>query len=164
MSLLRVRALALFVLLVAGALLLVDLFLTWQDASVRVTGVHVDAGVSGWSGWGILAGMLLIALLAWAAIQFVRPQADDEDHPGRSLAIAGLGVAVLGTVIGRFEDTAKTAVDVPMAMVRVGARNWPAWTGLGLAVIVAVAAAVPFVVEGWRRTTGRARHVPRPLT
>jgi hypothetical protein len=44
----------------AGVLLLIDSFLHWQEVSF---------GVSMWHGWGVLIGLLLLAILAWEAAQ-----------------------------------------------------------------------------------------------
>ena len=57
------------VLLAAGLLLFIDLFLDWQQvcASFGPAG-SVCGSRSGWHGIGILVGLLTIALLAWEAI------------------------------------------------------------------------------------------------
>jgi hypothetical protein len=49
----------------AGVLLLIDSFLHWQEVSFG----PISVGVSMWHGWGVLIGLLLLAILAWEAAQ-----------------------------------------------------------------------------------------------
>jgi hypothetical protein len=52
-------------MLAAGVLLLVDTFLNWQ--TVKALGIELGS-VNAWHGfWGVLLGLLVIALLAWFA-------------------------------------------------------------------------------------------------
>ena len=52
------------VVAVASALaLFVVLFLDWREVSVQTPGVDVETTSSGWSGWGVVAGILLVAFL-----------------------------------------------------------------------------------------------------
>jgi hypothetical protein len=57
------------IMFVAGLLLLVDTFLPWQDFDIEVEeGLTIDTGFSwnAWHGfWGILLGLLTVALVAW---------------------------------------------------------------------------------------------------
>lgn len=53
------------VVLGGGVLLLIDSFLHWQEVSFG----PISAGVSMWHGWGVLIGLLLLAILAWEAVQ-----------------------------------------------------------------------------------------------
>ena len=53
------------ILLGAGVLYLIDLFLPWQRACVDAFGVSACGSASGASGIGILNLLLVIALLAW---------------------------------------------------------------------------------------------------
>ncbi|HKI92248.1 MAG TPA: hypothetical protein VJ986_08085 [Gaiellaceae bacterium] len=50
-----------------GVLLLIDSFLHWQEVSFG----PISTGVSMWHGWGVLIGLLLLAILAWEAVQLV---------------------------------------------------------------------------------------------
>jgi hypothetical protein len=55
---------------VIGTLLFVDLFLAWHRAGVSVSGiVDVHSDSSAWTGWGALAGVLLIVLLFWEGLR-----------------------------------------------------------------------------------------------
>jgi hypothetical protein len=57
------------IMFVSGLLLLVDTFLPWQDFDIEVEeGLTIDTGFSwnAWHGfWGILLGLLTVALVAW---------------------------------------------------------------------------------------------------
>ena len=56
-------------LLVAGLLLLIDSFLAWQQVSVGAGNFHVTASASMWHGVGVVAGLLVVALLIWEGLQ-----------------------------------------------------------------------------------------------
>jgi len=80
----------------AGLLLLIDTFLSWQKVSVDVSGVEVAAvSANAWHGfWGVLLGLLTIALLVWVGLQLAKvdvpklPVAD-------SMVTLGLGGLIL---------------------------------------------------------------------
>jgi hypothetical protein len=60
--------------LVAGALMLIDLFLPWNrvcsgGGDLFGTSIpEICASASGWSGIGVIAGLLVIALLVWEGL------------------------------------------------------------------------------------------------
>ena len=58
-------------MLIGGVLLLIDLFLPWQDFGNDFSdAVGVDASFSGWRGFGgVLVGLLTIVLLAWVIVR-----------------------------------------------------------------------------------------------
>jgi hypothetical protein len=110
----------------AGVLLLIDTFLNWQKFSAEIAGVEI-ASVSGnaWHGfWGVLLGLLTIALLAW-------------------LVVAMLGVAVNLPVSDMLLSAALGAAILVCALLKVltddSSTLW-AWIGLVLAALVAVGA------------------------
>src|SRR5438105_12965592 len=55
------------VLLAAGLLLFIDLFLAWQQVCASFGGASVCGSRSGWHGIGVLGGLLTIALLVLEA-------------------------------------------------------------------------------------------------
>ena len=108
-------------LLVAGLLLLIDSFLDWQ----QVSALGVSAGVSMWHGVGVVAGLLLIALLVWEIAQLAGVTRDLELPVTATLVSVGLALGTAVFVIIKF-------------LVANEARHWPAWIGLILAVAIAV--------------------------
>jgi hypothetical protein len=112
-------------LLGAGLLLFIDSFLDWQQVCVGLGagGPQVCGGRTGWSGWGVLVGLLVIALLIWEGLQLTGA-AKGLNVPA-TLVTAGLAAAILLFTIIKFfvDDTA---------------RHWPAWAGLILAIVIAV--------------------------
>jgi hypothetical protein len=128
-----------YALAVIGALLFVDLFLDWHRASVSVTGVvDLEAGSSGWAGWGALAGVLLIALLLWEGSRLVGADLAQR----ASAAIVSLMLALGATAFTAVEFFSGTADVQAGSLVAVGVhgRQWPAYAGLVLAALLVVAA------------------------
>lgn len=115
------------IMLIGGVLLLISLFLPWQDFDVG--GIADEFGVDAtWSGWhgfaGVVLGLLTIVLLAWL---IVRLASVDIPLPV-STAMTG---ALLGTLILIF------AIIKILSILGDEATIW-AWIGLGLAVVIAV--------------------------
>jgi hypothetical protein len=108
-------------LLVAGILLLIDSFLDWQQVSVA----GISAGASMWHGVGVVAGLLLIALLVWEVAQVTGVLRNLELPVSAALISVGLAVGTAVFTIIKF-------------LVANEARHWPAWIGLILAVGIAV--------------------------
>jgi hypothetical protein len=108
-------------LLVAGILLLIDSFLDWQQVSVA----GISAGASMWHGVGVVAGLLLIALLVWEVAQVTGVVRNLELPVSAALISVGLAVGAAAFTIVKF-------------LVANEARHWPAWIGLILAVGIAV--------------------------
>ena len=108
-------------MLVGGALLLIDSFFHWQSVDLGPLTVSRNA----WHGWGFLMAVLTIALLAWL---IARIAASDVEMP-ISDSTAGTVLAaliVLSTLL-------KVLVDNEF---RTGA----AWIGLVFAILIAVGA------------------------
>jgi hypothetical protein len=138
----RLRNLAPTLLLGTGMLLFVVLFLDWRSISVTA-GVVVDAGQSGWSGWGAAAGGLLASMVAVELIHLMRGV-----ELGRRLdaIVFALALGVLVLVAAAFTDST-VSVFVGPVTVETGAREWPAYVGLVLASLQAVLALVPLLPE-----------------
>jgi CDP-diglyceride synthetase len=108
------------ILLGAGILYLIDLFLPWQKACVEVPGLPSPClSVSGASGIGVLNLLLVIALLAWEgmALANVNVQA-----PRALISAALAGGIVVFTVL-------KILVDMEAIYIF-------AWIGLLLAIAI----------------------------
>lgn len=117
------------IMLVGTILLLIDLFLPWQDFDVG--GLADEFGVDAtWSGWhgaaGILLGLVTIVTLAWL---IVRIASVDIPLPV-STAMTG---ALLGTLVLIF------AIIKILTILGDEQTIW-AWLGLVLAIVIAVGA------------------------
>ena len=115
-------------MLIGGVLLLIDLFLPWQDFGNEFSdAVGVDASFSGWRGFGgVLVGLLTIVLLAWV---IVRLASVDIPLPTSTAMTA----AIIGTLILIF-----TIIKL-LTILGDEATIW-AWIGLALAIVIAVGA------------------------
>lgn len=126
---------------------LVVLFLDWHRTVIDIAGVtHVEASTSGWSGWGMLAGIAAVVLVALNVRRTRRGQPPDATF---GIADLGLGVVILSATVGAvFSGSA----DVQVAVVGVesGTILWPAWLGLALSIVTAVSAAIVALPEAWQ--------------
>jgi hypothetical protein len=113
------------VLLVAGLLLLIDSFLAWQQVSVGAGTFHVTASANMWHGVGVVAGLLVIALLIWEGLQLAGVLNQVQLPVSAVLISVGLAAATALFTIIKF-------------LVANEARHWPSWIGLILAIAIAV--------------------------
>jgi hypothetical protein len=115
-------------MLIGGVLLLVDLFLPWQDFGSEFSdAVGVDASFSGWRGFGgVMVGLLTIVLLAWV---IVRLASVDIPLPVSTAMTA----AIIGTLILIF-----TVIKL-LTILGDEATIW-AWIGVVLAIVIAAGA------------------------
>jgi hypothetical protein len=132
------------VLLGSAIVFLVVLFLDWHRTSVVVAGEgEAEAGSSGWSGWGLLAGICALALIGLELDRVLRKRS----HEGQALVDLALAASLaLATVAAVF--TGEASVDAGAAGVEVGSRLWPAWVGLALAAVTLVAALAAILPQG----------------
>jgi hypothetical protein len=114
----------------AGLLLLIDTFLAWQKVEVKVGGVEIaSASQNAWHGfWGVAMGLVLIALLAWVAIQIFSVEIPSMNLPERTVTASLAGVVFVLALL-------KNLIDDYSA--------WPSYVGVVLAALVAVG--------GWMR-------------
>ncbi len=115
------------ILLVAGLLMFIDLFLAWQQAErcVNIGGTNVCGGgsLSGWDGVGVVTGLFVIALLLWEGAQLAGVTASLTVPV--ALISAGLAAGVALFAIIEF-------------FTHNEFRHWPAWVGLILGIVIAV--------------------------
>jgi len=117
------------IMLVGAILLLIDLFLPWQDFDVGgiADELGVDATWSGWHGFaGVVLGLLTIIVLAWC---IVRLASVDIPLPVSTAMTA----ALLGTLVLIF------AIVKILTILGDEQTIW-AWIGLVLAIVIAVGA------------------------
>jgi hypothetical protein len=131
-------------LLGLAVLFLITLSLDWHRTSVRVLLAEGDAEAasSGWSGWGLVAGLCALAIVGLELDRQFRGRS----HEGQTLVDLGLAVgAAIATVAAVF--TGDASVSAGASGVEVGTTLWPAWVGLVLAALMVVAALVPTLPE-----------------
>lgn len=117
------------IMLVGAVLLLIDLFLPWQDFDVGglADELGVDATFSGWRGFaGVVLGLLTIVVLAWLIVRLASVNVPLPVSTAMTAALLGTLVLIFGiikllTILGD-EQTI-----------------W-AWIGLVLSIVVAVGA------------------------
>lgn len=132
------------VLLGSALLFLVVLFLDWHRTSVVVVAEgEAQAGSSGWSGWGLLAGICALAIVGLELDRVLRKR----PHEGQVLVDLALSVGVLlATVAAIFTGDASISAGAPG--VEVGTTLGPAWLGLALAGTTFVAALLTALPDG----------------
>lgn len=111
------------------AFLIVSIF-NWQE--VEFAGIAA-AGVSMWHGWGVLAGLLAVAILAWEGLRLANMKVEI----GLSPAMVTSGLAIL---LGLF-TLLKFLVDNEF-------RTFWAWLGLILAIAIVVSAVMNMQASG----------------
>ena len=117
------------IMLIGAVLLLIDLFLPWQDFDIGgiADELGVDASFSGWRGFaGVFLGLLTIILLAWL---IVRLASVNIPLPVSTAMTGGL----LGTLILIF------GIIKILSILGDETTIW-AWVGLILCVVIAVGA------------------------
>lgn len=116
--------------LAASVLYLIISFLDWQQVSFSI----VTVGVSEWHGVGVVAGLLVIALLVWEAVRLLEVKLD---LGGVTPGLVSVGLALLLLLFTLITFISHST-----------ARHWPAWIGLLLSIVVAGAAVVRARAEG----------------
>ena len=110
--------------LVAGPLLLLSLFFTWQYVEVDYGRAGVATmSLDGWDAWGLLLALLVMATVAIVALKNLTEVELSDDVPWRKITF-GLGVGVL-------------AVAVVKSLTDAGS-SWVSYGFVGLAVAVSV--------------------------
>jgi uncharacterized integral membrane protein len=122
------------VVLGCAVLFLIFSFFDWQQVSFSSAFGGGAYGLNLWHGIGIIAGLLVVALLAWELVRLLEMNAPTGSVSHGHVSV-GLALALaLFTVIAFFDKST--------------ARHWPAWIGLLLAIVIAVAAVMRARAEG----------------
>jgi hypothetical protein len=126
--------------LVAGPLLFLSLFFTWQNVPVDYGRAGIaDVPLDGWDAWGLLLGLLVMATVTLVVLVQLTDVEMSEDVPW-STVILGLGAAVFAVaVVKSLTDTGST---------------WQSYAFVGLAAAVAAGAYLDWAA---------ARRSPQPL-
>jgi hypothetical protein len=118
-------------IVLGGAVLyLIFSFFDWQ----QVSGFGVTVGRSEWSGIGVIAGLLVIVLLAWEAARLFEVKIELGSLTPGLLSVAVALLLLLFTIITFLNHST--------------ARHWPAWIGLLLSIVIAGAAVMRAKAEG----------------
>src|SRR5437899_7373908 len=101
------------ILLISSVLLFIDLFLAWQKVCI----LGFCGTASGWHGWGILVGILLIVIIVMEVLALVNVPVNVGTPQMRLQIEAGIALGVfVFTLIKFFVDNEF--------------RKWPSWLGL----------------------------------
>jgi hypothetical protein len=113
---------------VAALLLLIDLFLPWQDFGGDLADdLGIDASVSGWHGFlGVLLGLLTIVLLAWVIVRLASVNIPVPVSTAMTAAVIGVLILIFGVI-------------KLLSILGDEATIW-AWVGLVLCILIAVGA------------------------
>jgi hypothetical protein len=131
------------VLLVAAVLLFIDTFLAWQSVDIGVGEFEVSVSRNAWHGfWGVLLGLLTIALIAWVVLRLLKIVPPSVKLPAEAPLTALLAVLVLAFAV------IKNLVDDYSA--------WASYVGMVLAALV--------VYGAWLRLQEQGISVDRMMT
>jgi hypothetical protein len=135
---------------------LVVLFLDWHRTTVDIAGVtHVEASTSGWSGWGLLAGIAAIVLVA---LNVRRQRRGQEPDATFGIADLVLGVVIVSaTVAAVFSGDADVQVAASDRRWRPGRSSGRPGSGSRSRSWTAVSAAIVALPEAWQPGSARPR-------
>ncbi len=119
-----------------GVVLLILSFLDWQQLSLSSFGFGggPTVGANEWHGIGILAGLLVIAMLVWEVLRLTVP---DVTVGTMSPGAVSVGLALLAALFTLIAFLNKSEF-----------RHWPAWAALLVALVVAAAAVMRARADG----------------
>jgi drug/metabolite transporter (DMT)-like permease len=116
------------VILGAAVLALIFSFFDWQQVSF----LNVTAGRSEWNGIGVVAGLLIIAVLLWEAARAL------------NIELGSVPVGLVSVVLA----LALLLFTVITFLTHNEARHWPSWIGLILSIVIAAVALMRGRAEG----------------
>jgi hypothetical protein len=110
------------IILAAALLYLIFSFFDWQQVSFS----GITAGISEWHGVGVIAGLLVVALLVWEAARIFVGDIDLGPLSAGLISVALAMLLLLFTII--------------TFLTHNEARHWPSWLGLILSILIGVLA------------------------
>jgi hypothetical protein len=119
------------VILVAAVLYLIFSFFDWQQVSIGGIGT---AGISEWHGVGVIAGLLVVALLVWEGARAFVGDIDLGPLSAGLISVALAELLLLFTII--------------TFLTHNEFRHWPSWLGLILSIVIGVLAFMRARAEG----------------
>jgi hypothetical protein len=143
----RMRQMASGILVALGALFLINLSLDWHGGTtLDMAGiVQVHSGASGWAGWGALAGAAVICLVILEVLELT---AETAPPKAAVLWVPLLSLVTLAATVAAFVDRSATVSLGGMIAVTTNAsREWPAYAGLVLAILIAIVAVWRVIAE-----------------
>lgn len=105
-----------------SVLLLIISFLDWQQVSIG----GFTAGVDEWHGVGVIAGLLVFAVLLWEAARYFGVKIELGTITPGLISVSLALLLLVFTVITFLSHST--------------ARHWPAWIGLILSIVIAIGA------------------------
>ena len=140
------------VVIFAGLLaLIVDMFLGWVKVTVYSAGLFgtpltIDMQViaSGWSGWGIVGGILAVFLVFWHAWSL----RGRRSSVGAAAVTVALAAATAGFTTWHALTGEADVVGAEGTLLVTVTRLWPAEAAIGLTAAVAAAAVTRLVTAG----------------
>jgi hypothetical protein len=118
------------VILGAAVLYLIFSFFDWQ----QVSGFGITVGRTEWEGVGVIAGLLVIALLLWEAARVFEVKIQLGSITPGLISVTIALLLLLFTVI--------------TFLTHNEARHWPSWLGLVLSIVIGAAAVMRARAEG----------------
>ena len=108
-------------------------FFKWQHFTVTIA-VTVRYGFNEWHGVGVIACVLVVVLIVWETARLLGVHAPTASISSAFVSLALAMLLLLFTVL--------TFVS------RSDGRTWPAWVGLALSIVIAIAAVLRAQAEG----------------
>ncbi len=119
-----------------AALLVLDLALPWQRLTVGGAVGHLQSTTSGLHGWGLVAAVVALVLLAHALLELTGAIELDRMT---ELGPAALAAATLLATVARFREVGAASIGWPLGGFALE-REWEATAGLALAAALVLLA------------------------